>query len=84
MNMEAAAVGESGKRDGPFKVAEGGGAIVEISSHRRSRIALPVNRLLSIALRRGRKALDQSAQTWASLSKALNHLLNGRSNSHGK
>lgn len=33
---------------------------------------------------RGRKALDQSAQTWASLSKALNHLLNGRSNGHGK
>src|SRR5437016_7044835 len=33
---------------------------------------------------RGRKALDQSAQTWASLSKALNHLLNGRSNGHDK
>lgn len=33
---------------------------------------------------RGRKVLDQSAQTWASLSKALNHLLNGRSNGHGK
>src|SRR5438046_10053486 len=33
---------------------------------------------------RGRKALDQSAQTWVSLSKALNHLLNGRSNGHGK
>src|ERR1700731_1443990 len=33
---------------------------------------------------RGRKALDQSAQTWASLSKALNHLLNGRINGHGK
>src|SRR6266702_5870639 len=33
---------------------------------------------------RGRKALDQSVQTWVSLSKALNHLLNGRSNGHGK
>src|ERR1700730_6124739 len=33
---------------------------------------------------RGRKALDQSAQNWASFSKALNHLLNGRSNGHGK
>ncbi len=32
---------------------------------------------------RGRKALEQSAQTWVSLSKALNHLLNGRSNGHG-
>ena len=33
---------------------------------------------------RGRRALDQSSQTWASLSKALNHLLNGRSNGHDK
>src|ERR1700732_5259642 len=33
---------------------------------------------------RGRKALDQSAQNWASFSKALNHLLNGRSNGNGK
>ena len=31
---------------------------------------------------RGRKALDQSAHAWASFSKALNHLLNGRSNGH--
>src|SRR2546426_11482149 len=33
---------------------------------------------------RGRKALDPSAQTSASLSRALNHLLNGRSNGHDK
>src|SRR2546428_8805116 len=33
---------------------------------------------------RGRKALHQSAPNWASLSQALNHLLNGRSNGHGK
>src|SRR3981189_3372861 len=33
---------------------------------------------------RGRRALDQSTETWASLSNALNHLLNGRSNGHGK
>src|SRR5947209_19638741 len=32
----------------------------------------------------GRNALDQSTQTWASLSKALNHLLNGRNNGHDK
>jgi len=33
---------------------------------------------------RGRKALEESSQRWASFSKALNHLLNGRSNGHGK
>jgi PadR family transcriptional regulator PadR len=32
---------------------------------------------------RGRKALDQSARSWTSFSKALNHLLNG-SNGHGR
>ena len=33
---------------------------------------------------RGRKALDQSTETWESFTKALDHLLNGRSTTHAK
>jgi PadR family transcriptional regulator PadR len=31
---------------------------------------------------RGRSALDQSAKTWGSFTRALDHLLNGRSTAH--
>jgi PadR family transcriptional regulator PadR len=33
---------------------------------------------------RGRSALDQSAKTWGSFTKALDQLLNGRSHSNGR
>ena len=33
---------------------------------------------------RGRSALDQSTKTWGSFTRALDHLLNGRSSANGK
>jgi PadR family transcriptional regulator PadR len=32
---------------------------------------------------RGRNALDQSTKTWGSFTRALDHLLNGRSSANG-